>query len=123
MRTALTMVEKSSSVRIIAAASFDTSVPVMPIAMPMSARFSAGASAAARACGPARFEGAGEPHFVLGRAACDDADPVDRRKRLVVAHRGPLRSRDRAAFDAELLRDRLGGDGVVAGDHAPLDPR
>ena len=44
MRTALTIVEKSSSVRIIAAASFETSVPVMPIAMPMSARFSAGAS-------------------------------------------------------------------------------
>ena len=38
------MVEKLSSVRIITAASFDTSVPVMPIATPMSARFSAGAS-------------------------------------------------------------------------------
>ncbi len=44
MRTARTIVEKSSSVRIITAASFETSVPVMPIAMPMSARFSAGAS-------------------------------------------------------------------------------
>ena len=35
---------KLSSVRIIAAASFETSVPVIPIAMPMSARLSAGAS-------------------------------------------------------------------------------
>ena len=38
------MVEKLSSVRIITAASLVTSVPVMPIAMPMSAFFSAGAS-------------------------------------------------------------------------------
>jgi hypothetical protein len=40
----LTIVAKLSSVRIIAAASFETSVPVIPIAMPMSARLSAGAS-------------------------------------------------------------------------------
>jgi hypothetical protein len=43
-RTAATIVAKLSSARIIFAASFDTSVPVIPIAMPMSARFSAGAS-------------------------------------------------------------------------------
>ena len=42
--TALIMVAKLSSVRIIAAASFDTSVPVMPIATPISAFFNAGAS-------------------------------------------------------------------------------
>ena len=42
--TALTMVAKLSSVRIITAASLVTSVPVIPIAMPMSALFSAGAS-------------------------------------------------------------------------------
>ena len=42
--TALTIVAKLSSVRIITAASLDTSVPVMPIATPMSAAFSAGAS-------------------------------------------------------------------------------
>jgi hypothetical protein len=35
--TALTIVEKLSSVRIITAASLVTSVPVMPIAIPMSA--------------------------------------------------------------------------------------
>jgi hypothetical protein len=42
--TALTMVEKLSSVRIMTAASLVTSVPVIPIAMPMSAFFTAGAS-------------------------------------------------------------------------------
>ena len=43
-RTACTMVAKLSSARIILAASFVTSVPVMPMATPMSAFFSAGAS-------------------------------------------------------------------------------
>ena len=38
------MVAKLSSVRIITAASLETSVPVIPIATPMSAAFSAGAS-------------------------------------------------------------------------------
>ena len=42
--TAATIDVKLSSVRVISAASFVTSVPVMPIATPMSARFSAGAS-------------------------------------------------------------------------------
>ena len=38
------MVVKLSSVKIISAAFFETSVPVMPIATPMSALFSDGAS-------------------------------------------------------------------------------
>ena len=38
------MVAKLSSVRIITAASLETSVPVMPMATPMSAFLSAGAS-------------------------------------------------------------------------------
>ena len=42
--TALTIVAKLSSVRIIEAASLETSVPVIPIATPMSAFFRAGAS-------------------------------------------------------------------------------
>ena len=42
--TAWTMVAKLSSVRIMSAAPLETSVPVMPIATPMSAFFSAGAS-------------------------------------------------------------------------------
>ena len=43
-RTAATMVAKLSSARIILAASLVTPVPVMPMAMPMSADFNAGAS-------------------------------------------------------------------------------
>ena len=42
--TALTMVAKLSSVRIMTAASLETSVPVIPMATPISAFFSAGAS-------------------------------------------------------------------------------
>ena len=42
--TALMMVAKLSSAKIIEEASFDTSVPVIPIATPISAFFSAGAS-------------------------------------------------------------------------------
>ena len=42
--TAATMVAKLSSVSTRSAASFDTSVPVMPMATPMSADLSAGAS-------------------------------------------------------------------------------
>ena len=42
--TAETIEAKLSSVRVIAAASLVTSVPVMPMAIPMSAFFSAGAS-------------------------------------------------------------------------------
>ena len=43
-RTAFTMVEKLSSSKIMWAASLETSVPVMPMAMPMFALFSEGAS-------------------------------------------------------------------------------
>ena len=42
--TAETIEAKLSSVKVIAAASLVTSVPVMPMAIPMSAFFSAGAS-------------------------------------------------------------------------------
>ncbi|MNL45832.1 hypothetical protein D3C87_1685080 [compost metagenome] len=43
-RTAVTIVEKLSSSRIISAASFATSVPVIPMAIPMFAAFNDGAS-------------------------------------------------------------------------------
>ena len=42
--TAATIVAKLSSASTMSAASFETSVPVMPMATPMSAVFSAGAS-------------------------------------------------------------------------------
>ncbi len=72
------MVAKLSSVRIITAASFETSVPVIPIATPMSAALSAGASLTpspvidddvARA-----LEQLDQPDLVLGRDPRDDAD-------------------------------------------------
>ena len=44
LATALIMVAKLSSVRIMEAASLDTSVPMIPMATPMSAFFRAGAS-------------------------------------------------------------------------------
>ena len=59
--------------------------------------------------------------LVLGRHAGDDADAVDLAHRLVVAHRAELGAGDGPALDAELVRDRLRGDGMVAGDHPDLD--
>ena len=89
------MVEKSSSVRIITAASLETSVPVMPIATPMSARLSAGASltpSPVMATDVAlRLEDVHEADLVLGRDAGDDADVVDGGDRLLVASWRPTR--------------------------------
>ena len=59
--------------------------------------------------------------LVLGGDAGDHADVVQLPERLVVGHRAELGARDRAARDPEVLGDRLGGDGVVAGDHPDLD--
>src|SRR6266516_2776947 len=104
--TALTMVEKLSSVRIITAASLVTSVPVIPIAMPMSAFFSAGASLTPSpviaTMLPLPLEHVHEPDLVLGRDPGDHADAVDRGQRLVVAHGPELGAGDDRAVDAEL---------------------
>src|SRR3954447_26047354 len=127
------MVAKLSSVRIIAAASLETSVPVMPIAIPMSDCFSAGASLTPSpviattwplrlrmsttrtlCSGVTRAVRDGEePALLLGRHARDHADPVDLPVGLLVRHLRELRSRDRTAFDAELPRDRARRDRVV----------
>src|SRR5208282_2154816 len=78
--TALTMMEKLSPVRIITAATLVTSVPV-PIAIPMSAFFAAGASLT-----PSPGHGddlaflpedVDPAHLVLGADAGDHADAVD----------------------------------------------
>ena len=72
---------KLSSVRIIAAASLETSVPVMPIAMPMSACWSAGASLTPSPVMlddvALALEDVDEANLLLGRHAGDDADLVD----------------------------------------------
>ena len=69
---------KLSSVRIITAASFETSVPVMPIATPMLAAFSAGASftpsPVIATMLPCLLEHPDQPDLVLGRDSSDDAD-------------------------------------------------
>ena len=100
-------------------------MPVMPIATPMSAVLSAGASLTPSPVMattlPARLEDVDQPHLVLGGDTRDDADLVDLRLRLLVAERGELRAGDRPPGDAELLGDGGGGDGVVAGDHAHLN--
>ena len=79
------------------AACLVTSVPVIPIAMPMSAFLRAGASftpspviADDVALLPQDVH---EVDLVLGRDAGDDADPVDLAHRLVVAHRARTRRR------------------------------
>ena len=60
--------------------------------------------------------------LVLRRDARDDADAVDLvrglRRRSCAANSAPVIARPSMP---ELLRDRLGGDRVVAGDHAHLD--
>ena len=70
---------------------------------------------------PLALEDVDEPHLLLGRHAGDDADLVDLAVGLLVAELGELRAGDGAALDAELARDRRGGDRVVAGDHPHLD--
>ena len=70
---------------------------------------------------PLALEDVDEPHLLLGRHAGDDADLVDLAVGLLVAELGELRAGDGAALDAELVRDRRGGDRVVAGDHPHLD--
>ena len=119
------MVAKLSSVRIITAASFDTSVPVMPIATPMSAFLSAGASFTPSPVMATMLrlplERADQADLVLRRHAGHHADVVEFGDQLLVAHGGELGAGERLAGDAELVADRGGGHRVVAGDHAHLD--
>ena len=87
-------------------ASFVTSVPVIPIATPMSARLSAGASLTpspviATTC-PFFLQRLDEADLVLRCDAGDDADLVDLLVELLVAQRLELRARERPALDPEL---------------------
>ena len=124
-RTALTMVAKLSSVRIMTAASLDTSVPVMPMATPMSAFLSAGASftpsPVMATMLPFGLEHVHQVDLVLRRDAGDDADVIDGRGDLGVAHGPELGAGDGSTFDAQRVGDGLGGHRVIAGDHAHPD--
>ena len=124
--TALMIVEKLSSVRIMTAASLATSVPVMPIAIPMSAFFSAGASLTPSpvmaTISPLRWSTSTRRTLCSGLTrAITPTSPIAP-SRLVVAHRPELRPADDRAVDAELAGDRRRGDRVIAGDHADPDP-
>ena len=95
--TAPTIVAKLSSVRIITAASLETSVPVMPIATPMSAVLSAGASLTPSpviaTTLPFSLQQPDEADLVLGRDPGDDADLVELGEQL--ARRSSRRTRRR----------------------------
>ena len=111
-RTAATMVAKLSSARIMSAASLVTSVPVMPIATPMSADFSAGASltpspvmATIVAVGLQRVD---DPQLVLGRDARVDgrrrAPPPAKPSSSSASSSAPVSAARRRLDDAEVAR-------------------
>src|SRR3989337_724640 len=93
--TAATMVAKLSSARTMSAASLLTSVPVMPMATPMSASLSAGASLT-----PSPGEGHG----------AELLEPRARERPAVVGE------------DPDASADGLRGQRVVARDHDRCDP-
>ena len=99
--TAETMVAKLSSVSTIVAASFETSVPVMPMAMPMSAFFSAGASftpsPVIATTLPRPLQGGDEAQLVLGCDTGEHRDVVDAVGELVVVHPVEVGAGDRLA--------------------------
>ena len=89
--TAATIDAKLSSVSVMAAASLVTSVPVMPIAMPMSAFFSAGASLTPSpviaTTWPVLLQRGDHAQLVRGRDAGIDLDVLHVALELGVAHR------------------------------------
>ena len=116
---------KLSSVRIITAASFDTSVPVIPMATPMSAFFRAGASftpspviATMLLCCWSEWTSR-----ILSSGATRATTPSAGQPlgELLVGEGGELRAGEGVALDAELLADRGRGHRVVARDHPDLD--
>ena len=91
------MVAKLSSVRIITAASLETSVPVMPIATPMSAVFRAGASFTPSPviATTLPFSLSSRTRRTLSSGATRATTPISSSSvsELLVAHRGELRRR------------------------------
>ena len=122
------MEAKSSSVSTMSAASLATSVPVMPMATPMSACLSAGASLT-----PSPVMATTWPLDCSASTRRSFCSGVTRAKTLVRSAssmnsssctRGHLGAGDGAvagADDADLAGDRRRGGGVVAGDHLHRD--
>ena len=107
------------------AASFVTSVPVIPIATPMSAALERGGVVDAvtghRDDVALPLQHVDEPHLVLRSDPGDDADLAHLCAELLVADRRELGAGQGAALDPELAGDRGRGRGVVAGDHPDPD--
>ena len=104
-----------------AAASRATSVPRPPMAMPMCAAFSAGASftpsPVMATISPVGLQRVDDPQLLLGHDAREDIDAVRCRcDQLVVAHRVKFRAGDHlvGVLQADLLGDALRRAGVVA---------
>ena len=109
------------------AACLETSVPVMPIAMPMSAFLRAGASLT-----PSPVMATTWPflrrmstRWTLSSGETRAMTPMPSiwLDGLVVAQGTEVGAGHGAALDAQLAGDRLGRDRVVAGDHPDLDAR
>jgi len=119
--TAATIDAKLSSRSVIAAASLATSVPVMPMATPMSARLSAGRVVHAVAGHgydvPAALQGRNDAELVGGRHACVDVDGLDAGIERSVVHEIELGARDRRGRDP---RGRARGDGAPVAGWSPV---
>ena len=121
--TAATIVAKLSSASTMSAASFETSVPVMPMATPMSAFFSAGASLTPSpviaTTAPFALQRLDDAQLVLGIDARVDRHLGDRAASASsdsFSSSAPVMARPSAAMP-ELLSDDRRRSRVVAGDH------
>ena len=126
------MVAKLSSVRIIVAASRATSVPERPMATPMSARRSAGASLtpspvmattwpAERSASAMRSLASGELRAKTTSVPEPSSSSSSRFRHRVQFGAGDHLHPAGTAADADLAGDRGGGQPVVAGDHVDAD--
>ena len=126
--TAATIVAKLSSASTMSAASLETSVPVIPMATPMSAAFSAGASLTPSpviaTVMPCALQGIDDPELVLRIDPGVDRHLPHRPVEFRVRHRLELGPGHRPAVggDAELGRNDRRRLRVIAGDHDRPDP-
>ena len=129
-RMAYSMVVKLSSSRMTSAASLATSVPVMPMATPMSASLRAGESLTPSpvmaATSPVRLQRLDDAQLIRRGHAREHDAVFHRLVQLFVRHFVQLRAGNDGialAENVQLLGDRHGGDLVVARDHDDADAR
>ena len=125
------MVAKLSSVRVMSAAPLATSVPVMPMAQPMSAAFRAGASFTPSPVMadylPFALPGLHDPNFVFrgDAGAYGDASPPASSSSLI-RYGVQLRAGDGPvprSKNPQILGDGRGRGHMVPGNHYRADPR